>query len=261
MSLQLTPSSGASAGLRATTTVSCAAGITAGQVCAASDLTGGGASTVVLTAGGSSFTVAAVAGGGSAKTLGTRFASAAGTVAVGCTVLTGPGCLATSVKRTVATTSVGAGSWTGGAAPSGLASVSSYTDATLVERGLSQKTAAAVTTRTGTVSYWNGSGYSSLTLDRLTSTTLVTPAVTTTVGGVSVSATATVTVTPAMAIASNPDPVGCTGEGCSITSDTGTVTLAVTYVVTSGGVPTAFTAAASVGSGRASAAYKAAPSA
>ena len=52
-----------------------------------------------------------------------------------------------------------------------------------------------------------------------------------------------------MAIASNPDPVGCSGEGCSITSDTGSLTLTVTYVVTAGGVPSAFTAAASLGPG------------
>ncbi|WP_315095262.1 prepilin-type N-terminal cleavage/methylation domain-containing protein [uncultured Cellulomonas sp.] len=261
MSLQLVPASGTSANLRATTTVSCATGVPAGQACAASDLTGGGASSVVLTTGGTPFTVASVAGGGSAKTLGARFTSAAGTTAVGCAALSGPGCLGTSVKRTVGLTSVGQGPWTGGAAPSGLASVTSYTDATLVERGLSQRTTAGVTTRTGTVSYWNGSGYSTLTIDRLTSTTLVTPAVTTTVGGVTVSASATVTVTPAMSIASHPDPVGCSGQGCSVTSDTGTLTLTVTYVVTSGGIPSAFTAAASVGSGRASAAFKAAPSA
>lgn len=259
-SLQLVPAS-STANLRATTTVSCASGIPAGQACAGSDLTGSGTSSVVLTAGGTPFTVAGVAGGGSAKTLSARFTSAAGTTTVGCAALSGAGCLATSVTRTVGTTSVGSGAWTGGAAPSGLASVSSYADATRVERGLSQKTATAVTSRTGTVSYWNGTGYSTLTLDRLTSTTVVTPSVTTTVGGVTVSASATVTVTPAMAIASNPDPVGCSAEGCSITSDTGSVTLTVTYVVTSGGVPTAVTAAASLGSGRASAGFKAAPSA
>ncbi|KQR16200.1 prepilin-type N-terminal cleavage/methylation domain-containing protein [Cellulomonas sp. Leaf334] len=259
-SLRLAPAS-STASLKATTTVSCASGIPAGQVCAGSDLTSSGAASVVLTAGGTPFTVANLAGGGSAKTIGARFTSAAGSTAVGCVTLSGPGCLATSVARTVGTTSVGSGSWTGAAAPSGLASVSSYTDATRVERGPSQKTTTAVTSRTGTVSYWNGSGYTSFTLDRLTSTTVVTPAVTATVGGVTVSATATVTVTPAMAIASNPDPVGCSAEGCSITSDTGSVTLTVTYVVTSGGVPSAVTAAASMGSGRASAGFKAAPNA
>ncbi|KQY44074.1 prepilin-type N-terminal cleavage/methylation domain-containing protein [Cellulomonas sp. Root137] len=259
--LQLVPPTGAAAGLKATTTLSCAAGIPAGQACAAADLTGGGTGSVVLTAGGSPFTVASVAGGGSAKTLGARFSSAAGTAAVGCAVISGAGCLGTSVKRTVGATSVGWGAWTGGAAPSGLASVSSYSDATLVERGPSQKTTAAVTSRSGTVSYWNGTGYSTLAVTRLTSATVVTPTVTVTVGAVTVSATATVTVTPAMAIASNPDPVGCSGQGCSITSDTGSLTLTVTYVVTSGGVPSAFTAAASLGSGRASAGFKAAPSA
>lgn len=261
VSLQLSPGSGASAALRAATTTSCATGIPAGQVCAAGDLVGGGASTVGLNVGGTPFTVASLAGGGSARTAGARFTSAAGSTAVGCTVLSGPGCVATSVTRTVGATSVGSGAWTGGAAPSGLASVSSYTDATRVERGLSQRTAAAVTSRAGTVSYWNGTGYSTIVLDRLTSTTVVTPAVSATVGGVTVSATATVTVTPAMAIASNTDPVGCTGEGCSVTSDTGTVTLTVAYVVTAGGVPSAFTAATSLGSGRASAAFKGAPSA
>lgn len=51
------------------------------------------------------------------------------------------------------------------------------------------------------------------------------------------------------------------GEGCTIDADTGSITVAVTWTVTDGGAASAFTAATVLGGTRASAAFKAAPSA
>lgn len=261
VALTLTAPAVVSGVAKASMAASCASGVPAGQGCGATTVTGGSAGSVGLTVDGAAFGVATVAGGGTASSFAGRFSTAAGSSAVGCAVLSGPGCIAAGVQRTVPTASFGSGAWSGGAAPSGLVTVSGYSDAVRVERGLSQRTSAASTSRAAAVSYWNGSGYSSLTIDRLTSQTVVTPAVSWVQGASNVQVSATVTVTPAMSIASNPDPVGCGGEGCTVDADTGTVTVALTWTITSGGGVQAFTAASTMGGSRVNAAFKAAPSA
>ena len=246
---------------KASMAASCATGVPAGQGCGATTVSGGGAASVSLNVISATFGVSTVAGGGTATSFGGRFSTAAGSTAVGCAVLSGPGCTAAGVQRSVGTATFGTGGWTGGAAPSGLVSISGYSDSVRVERGLSQRTTAATSSRAATVRYWNGSGYTDLAVDRLTSQTVVTPAVSWAQGASTVQASATVTITPAMSIASNPDPAACGGEGCTIDADTGTVTVALTWTVASGGTVTAFTAASTMGGSRVNAAFKAAPSA
>lgn len=259
--LTLSGPSGTSGVAKASTVASCSGGVPAGQPCGASTTSGGSSGSVGLSVAGTAFGVASVAGGGTATTSAARFTSAVGTATTGCTILSGPGCIAAGTTRSVGAAVFGTGPWAAGAAPNGLVRVTGYSDAARVERGLSQRTTAATTSRTAGLVYWNGTGYTTLTVDRLTSQTIVVPATSWSGPGGAVTATATVTVTPAMSIASNPDPTACSGEGCTIDADTGSITVAVTWTVTDGGVASAFTAATVLGGTRASAAFKAAPSA
>jgi prepilin-type N-terminal cleavage/methylation domain-containing protein len=259
LSLLLQAGTGASGTAGASTTTSCRSGVPAGQPCGSGDLSGGTASTVTLRAGTTSFVAASIGTGGASKAFSARFSSAPGTSSVGCTTLSGAGCAAGGASHTVGTTVLGGGPWTG--ATTGLVKVSSYSDSVLVQRGDAQKATAATASRSATISYWNGTGYATLAVTRATDQVLTVPAVTWTDGTRTVTASARVTVTKSADLAVASDPAGCTGDGCTLDSDTGTITVAVTYTVTEGAVQQALSVVTDLGSSRASAAYKAAPSA
>jgi prepilin-type N-terminal cleavage/methylation domain-containing protein len=261
LSLTMTAGAGAGGIAKASTVNSCAGGVPATQPCAFGQLSGGGSTSVTLGVGATQFVVANVAAGGSRSAFGARLTSLAGGSAAGCTVISGAGCVATGATRTVGTTTVGGGAWNGGAASSGLVEVTGYSDGTRVERGLSQRTTPATSTRTATIRIWNGTGYTTANIALLTDQTWTSAPVTWTSGGSSVTASATVTATPGASIAANPDPAGCTAEGCSVAADTGTLTASVTYSVSSAGTTATFIAATSLGGTQASAGFKAAPDA
>ena len=257
VSLTLTAGSGAAGVAGASTTSSCRTGIPAGQPCARGDLTGGTPSSVVIRAGSTDFVAASIAAGGASKAFSARFSSAAGTAGVGCTSLTGAGCGSGGASHTVGTTIIGAGPWTG--ATAGLVKVTGYSDSVLVQRGAGQPSTGAAASRSATIAYWNGTGYSSLSVSRSTDQTLTVPAVTWTDGTRTVTATATVTVTKGGDLPVAADPTGCTGDGCTLDSDSGTIVVTATYVVAQGATQYALSVATDLGSARASAAYKAAP--
>ncbi|AEI12313.1 prepilin-type N-terminal cleavage/methylation domain-containing protein [Cellulomonas gilvus] len=260
MTMSLTPGSNGRATVDATTVRACATGIAAGQPCASSALVAAAPTSASLTVGTSTFVLSSISPSTSSS-FGGRFSSAPGAAAIGCTTLTGPGCAAAGVTRSLGTVQVGSGPWSGGAASSGLVQVTSYTDATRVERGLSQRTNPAVTSRSGTVRYWNGSSYTTLSLSGTTNTTVSTGSVTWTGGGRTITATGTVSVTPSSSLATAADPAGCTGEGCSISAETGAVSLAVHYRIETASGVSAFVVTTSLGAARASAGFKAAPGA
>ncbi|MCR6689921.1 hypothetical protein [Cellulomonas sp.] len=68
-------------------------------------------------------------------------------------------------------------------------------------------------------------------------------------------------VTPSSSLATAADPAGCTGEGCSISAETGAVSLAVHYRIETASGVSAFVVTTSLGAARASAGFKAAPGA
>lgn len=261
LSLVLTAGSAVSGIARASTATSCWTGIPAGVPCSSSDTSGGGATTVDLGIDTAFSHLVSIAGGGTSKVFDGRFTSSAGATTVGCAILSGAGCVAAGSQRTVGTTTVGGLSWDSSAAPSGLLSVSGFSDSVRVERGLSQRTTAATNARSGTVTYWSSSGYHTLSLTPTTSTTIVTPEVSWAHGGTTVRATGTLLVTPAASTSANVDAVGCTGDGCSIDANTGSVSLSVTYTVTASGDTRSFTVQTLLGSAQANAAFKAAPNA
>lgn len=261
LSLALSATSGVSGMAKASTVTSCATGIPMAQPCGSATLSGGSASSATLTVSGTPFTVSALAGGGTSKTFGARFFGAAGSADVGCTVVLGAGCASAGGSRTVGTATFGAGPWTEAGAQPGLVSITGLKDSVRVERGSEQRTVTAVTSRTGSVSYWNGSSYSVQSLSALTNTTITVPPVTWSGAGFTVEAAATIIITPGMSIATNVDPVACTAEGCALDADSGSVTVALTYTVTSAAGQSSFVASTALGASRANAAYKAAPDA
>lgn len=261
LSLSLTAASPVNGVAKTSTVASCWTGIPAGQGCGSATTSGGSAPAVTLTVDGAAFSGLSMASPGSARAYGGRYTTAAGATTIGCSVLSGPGCVSAGAERTAGNATFGTGPWTAAAAPSGLATVTSYSDAVRVERGMSQKTVDAVASRTAQVTYWNGTGYTSLTIDKTTGTTVSSAPVAWTSGASTVTGQAVVTVTPAMSIKSNPDPLACGLEGCTIDADTGTVTVAVTWTITTAAGTQTLTASTVLGTTHVSAAYKAAPSA
>ncbi|MBT0995202.1 prepilin-type N-terminal cleavage/methylation domain-containing protein [Cellulomonas sp. DKR-3] len=260
LTMLLQPGGGDQATVRASTVTSCATGIANGEPCASTTARTNAPTSVTASVRSGTFAVATVGSSASTTTFGGRFTKTAGTTATGCTSLTGAGCVAAGVSRSLGTVTLGGGSWTGGAASSGLIVVNNYTDSTRVERGASQPAATPVTTRTGSIRYWNGSSYSTLTLGTGTSSSKITGSVSWTGGGYTVTASGSVLVTPASTLVTAAD-AGCAGEGCSLSSETGLVTISVRYRMEGPSGVHSFVVATTLGGARAAAGYKAAPSA
>ncbi|MCC2314815.1 type II secretion system protein [Cellulomonas xiejunii] len=261
VTLRLTAGSGVSGAARSSMVASCASGIPAGQGCSGATVTGGTATSAGMEVAGQAFTLADV-GAGASSSFGARLTTAAGATGIGCTVLDGAGCVAAGSSRSIPTAVFGAAPWAGGAAPTGLVRLTSaYTDSVLVQRGKLQPVTTATRARSAVLAYWNGTGYSSVNVNATTSATYVGGTTTWTGGGWTVTATPTVTITPAMSMTDNLDPVACTGEGCSISADAGSVNVAVRWTATDGAAQVAFVATTSLGTSQADAAYRAAPDA
>lgn len=258
-SLTLTPASGASATLRSSMTTSCQTGVPAGEGCASTTVSGGTGSSAELSVGSQAFGLAAFAVP-TTSTFSARFIRNVGTTAVGCTVLTGPGCASGGATRTTSGTSAfGTGPWSAGAAPSGLVTITGLGDSVLAQRGLSQPGTALTASRTGTIKYWNGSTYATVTLSPTSSGTFHTSTVTWTSGGLSVQATATVTVAASSSAVQASDPTACLTAACSISGDSGTITVTTNWLVNDGATQYGLAASAFCGTTRATASFKAAP--
>jgi len=258
--LTLSPSSGVSGVAKASMVASCATGIPAGQGCSGATMSGGSSASVALGVGATNFSMVSL-GAVTSSSFAARLTSAAGAAGVGCTTLSGAGCVAGGADRAVGTSVFGSGPWSGSAAGSGLVRVTGYTDSVRSQRGELQHTTGSTMSRSAAVQYWNGSGYSTLNVGNLTSAAVTSSPVTWTSGGATVTAVASITVTPSMSIAANPDPTACSAEGCSIDADTGTISVSVRWTVDDGTSQMGFTVATNLGTSRASAAFKAAPSA
>lgn len=259
--LLVAPSTGTSTLARASTTTSCDTGVAAGQPCALNRSTDGTGTTATMKIGGTTFTVYSDGGGGSQQALGARFLTANGTATTGCATISGAGCVAASAKQSVGTLTFGAATW-GATGPSGgLVKLSSYSDSIVTERGTSQRTSAATTTRQGTLQVWNGATYQTVPIGPADSSTVTSGTATWSGSGSTVTAYAIVTVTPATSVAANPDPAACKTADCSIDAAVGTVTVSTTWTVSSGSDTVTFTSVTVVGGTHASASYKAAPSA
>lgn len=156
--------------------VSCLTGIPAGQTCAYATLGNRtpdnnfeASSNFFLNMNGTTIRLMRrlnESGGNQDFAWAARFTSAAGTSAVGCTTLSGPGCAAAGASRNLGTFAFGTvigGTWSGG--NGSLVQLQNYSDSVKVERGKNQFDTLATVTRSGTLQYWNGSSMSSVGID------------------------------------------------------------------------------------------------
>ncbi|WP_084101400.1 prepilin-type N-terminal cleavage/methylation domain-containing protein [Demequina sp. NBRC 110051] len=167
-----------------------------------------------------------------------RFSDVGGTSAVGCSVLTGTGCVAAGAEQTLSPVAIGrmvTGDWTG-EAPLGLAVLDGgsclaghYSDSVTLELGPNQSTSSPVTARCGAVQLWNGTDYTTVDIGLGgTSSPLVSDEVEWSDGTTTVTAVATVSTTPvSWALPSGT----CPDSGCTKSSDAGTVSINTQYRV------------------------------
>lgn len=229
-----------------------------GVACSRGDATGSGTLRAQFTTGGTTTTLAEAAFQPGYAWSGRNIATP-GTLATGCTSLLDSGCTSSRAGQATGTVTIGGGpAWDGGSATSGLVRVTSYSTSARSEYGANQLDVAPTVSRTGSVQWWNGTSYSTISLSASTDVTQSFGPVTRTEGARSIRAVGTVSVLPATVARTNPDPT-CKADGCSLEATVPPVTISVTYFIDDGGDQSAFTVVTSIGGSRSATSYKAAP--
>lgn len=172
---------------------------------------------------------------------------------------TAPGCVHAAVSRSVGTLTVG--SATGGNGPpamtSGLFNISGLAETAKAERGVGAASAATFT-RAGSVKYWNGSTYTTISLaSNLFASVTIAPVTITYTGGTTVTEESTITVQPL----TQSTTTDCTTTACvSAVNGAGSLVALTTFKVYSGvTLVTTFALLSNLGGVMAQSTYKAAP--
>ena len=172
---------------------------------------------------------------------------------------TAPGCVHAAVSRSVGTLTVG--SATGGNGPaamtSGIFNISGLAETAEAERGVGAASAATFT-RAGSVNYWNGSTYTTISLAwNLFASVTIAPVTITYTGGTTVTEESTITVQPL----TQSTTTDCTTTACvSAVNGAGSLVALTTFTVISGGTTvTTFALLSNLGGVMAQSTYKAAP--
>ena len=230
----------------------------AGVACGRAEGAGGASIQATFTAGSDTVILArTVAGTGYAWS--GRFIATPGAAVTGCTTLADTGCTASGSRHTLGTTTIGNGpAWDGEAAPSGLVTITGYAGEMRSEYGPAQLTVAPTKTRSGSIQWWNGTGYQTIALNATTDTSVILGTVTRTTGALTVRAVGSVNVLPTTVVRTNPNP-SCQTAGCSLEVTMPAVTVAVTYTITGPSGVSAFTVTTSLGDLRSASSFKAAP--
>lgn len=156
-----------------------------------------------------------------------------------CGTTSGSGCIAAATSRTLGTAVLG-GLPTGATRPAAftgaMVTVSGYSDSARSAAGIGAE--APTASRGGTLSYWNGTGYSPLvtltpTLNAGYNLGTLTASYSTDAGPVTVTMTGSITV-GAGGVAAPTGPASCQPEPCVRSSSSGTLTASVDYVLTRG---------------------------
>lgn len=237
--------------------------VTSGQACASSTTTPpAGSQSASLTYGqviplGS---VAAPTAAGPSRAFVARYLSPGGSY---CPGTSGAGCLSANTTRTLGTAVLGGLPSNAVGTPPGfgtaMVSVATYADRAAVAAGTGAE--APTASRSGTLSYWNGTGYASLTLGPASTGTFPLGTVTATYQSsagqdVTVVMSGSLAVTAATSEASG--PALCQPAPCVRSSTSGTVTASVTYQLSAGATPVGrFTTTLKLGSSAARATYRA----
>ncbi|MCU1591335.1 MAG: hypothetical protein JWP11_2591 [Frankiales bacterium] len=252
-----------------------AAAITGGQNCASASLTPGGTSSLALSLnsiGARGITLADVAAAATAsRAFGGRFPAALASPAH-CTTTSSPGCVGAGVHRYVGTAHIGgfasrnagekivdAGNVdrSGTIGANSLVTITGYADSARSESGISPGAASA--TRTGTLVYWNGTGFTTVALGAGAGSYAI-PQLTAQYSGANIVVSGTVTVTATSTPATGTSP--CVTAACGVKASAGSVIATLTYDIFSGATQVGgFTVKLDLGSALAATTYKGAPSA
>ena len=149
----------------------------------------------------------------------------------GCSALSGAGCVSAGAMSYAPTITVGqvpGTGWYNAEAPNGLVVVSSYSDSVLVERGAAQDSTPGAITRSATINYWNGSGYSTINVNSTTEGTWATPVVFLDGAAVTLSASATISVS---APSERESGSQCDIEMCRVQADAGLISVTLKIIV------------------------------
>jgi len=189
-----------------------------------------------------------------------------------CVGTSGDGCVAAGASRTVTSFVAGGlpASTAGDTVPSGFSGLltgSNYVESATAEAGVNSAAANTspqfAATRTGTVSYWNGSSYQSVSLNTTQNYTLGPVNATYVSNGsptINIAMTGTLKVTAPTVVKTT--PANCQPTACTSKTDTGTLVAAITYQITGpGGQLAYFTVTLDLGTLQANATYRAAASA
>ncbi len=195
-----------------------------------------------------------------------------------CTSTTGIGCVATGLQRSLGAAHAGGlpplidpgealrdeagldvtSLFGSPAAPTPLVTVTGYSDKAQAESGLGAGTPSPG--RTGTLSYWNGIGFSTVDLAASGTATYVVPTTTGVYGTTSVAVGGSVALSAPSRLATGSSP--CATAACDVKAAGGAVVSKLTYTVsTASTVVGAFTVTLDLGTAFAQTTYKAAPSA
>ena len=173
-----------------------------------------------------------------------RFLTQAGSTAVGCTALSGPGCTSAGASRDIGTIrfgTVSSGTWSGGATT--LVEITNLKDSVLVQRGASQKATPATVTRSGTLRYWDGTSTQTVTFTKDTTfTAAIGPAtyVAADPGYWIEVVSGSVSIAAADEPAVNNEDAACLETACSVYANSGIITVQYQVVVHTPSNPAGF---------------------
>lgn len=256
------------------TTQTCTTGlafsVTAGAPCATGAVTGlGNAARMGLTVDADTLSFATVdtVGPPEDRAWAARFVTVTGNSSVGCTGFTAgtSGCTSAGAQKDIGGVVVGGvtgATWAGG--DDYLFKLTNYSDTVFVERGVSATATAPSWSRSGSISYWNGSGYSTFSLGTgATSQKIIAPATwSTSLAAVTATGTIDVTGTYSNVLTS----ADCKGDqGCSVSAGNGWVQVTMSYNIepagTSSFTPWTMTVITNINGSQAAALFKESPNA
>lgn len=259
---------------RARTTQACTTGltfdITAGAPCGSGSVTGtGNEASMGLTVDGKTLSFAAVGTSGppSDRSWAARFATVGGNSSVGCTTVTGgtSGCTSAGAQKSIGSVVVGdvnGDDWAG--ADDYLVKLTNYADSVSVQRGVDATAATPALSRSGSVSYFDGTGYSTFSLGTGASSQKTIGPATWSTSLATVTATGTIDVTGTFSnVLSSTDCKGT--DGCSVSAGNGWVQVTVSYDIEPAGsssfTPWTLTVITNVNGSQAAALFKESPNA
>jgi len=243
----------------------CQTGIPVGQPCSQAATSSEGSSETRLSVPGGNFAAISTSGASTRNAWTSRFATLPSTVTtLGCGSIVGAGCVSSGASRSFGTVQFGVGAWQrldGSPGPNAqLVQLTGFSDSVRVEHGVGKGGVNPVTSRSGNLTYWNGSTMATLSLSTSSATSVDIPEVRRMIGTTEIIASGAITVRPAATVRLGADPA-CAAEGCGVTAEMPSVTVSLTYTILGEGDPHTVAVGFDLGSVRAMAKYKAAPDA